>query len=209
MRFTKMKNMKQEDALNALAELPPAPDEEMLAAFAKAMRVVAAKKTFDEMSVLDVVEASGFTSRTFYNHFRSKYDLLFWSYVSEDYRALQMPGGDCPMRTCRDWIYNSVRRIYNDRSLLKGVFIERSWEERLCETYIEHCCRMACNFIVRRGAKRISCDTVRLMRHYFAGNIHESALWLAEENPMPVKDFAEFLVRAMPAPLAKLLLKDK
>ena len=67
---------------------------------------------------------------------------------------------------------------------------------------------MACNFIVRRGAKRISCDMVRLMRHYFAGNIHESALWLAEENPMPVKDFAEFLVRAMPAPLAKLLLKD-
>lgn len=204
-----MKKVKQEDALNALAELPTAPDGKMLAAFAKAMRVVAAEKTFNEMSVLDIVGASGFTSRTFYNHFRSKYDLLFWSYVVEDYRALQMSDGTCPMRTCRDWIYDSVRRIYKDRRLLKGVFIERSWEERLCETYIEHCCRMACNFIMRRGAKRISCDTVRLMRHYFAGNIHESALWLAEENPMPVKDFAEFLVRAMPAPLAKLLLKDK
>ncbi len=130
MRFIKMKNVKKEYGLNALAELPPAPDGEMLAAFAKAMRVVAAEKTFNEMSVLDIVEASGFTSRTFYNHFRSKYDLLFWSYVSEDYRALQMSGGDCPMRTCRDWIYNSVRRIYNDRRLLKGVFIERSWEER-------------------------------------------------------------------------------
>ena len=204
-----MKKVKQEDALNALAKLPPPPDGKMLSAFAKAMRVVAAEKTFDEMSVLDIVEASGFTARTFYNHFRSKYDLLFWSYVSADYRALQMSDVDCPMRTCRNWIYNSVRRIYNDRSLLKGVFIERSWEEHLCETYIEHCCRMACNFIVRCGAKRISCDTVRLMRHYFAGNIHELALWLAEENPMPVKDFTEFLVRAMPAPLAKLLLKDK
>ena len=185
------------------------PDGEMLAAFAKAMRTVAAKKTFDEMSVLDIVGASGFTSRTFYNHFRSKYDLLFWSYVSEDYRALQLPEVDSPMRTCRDWIFSSVRRIYDDRSLLKGVFIERSWEERLCETYIEHCCRMACNFILRCGVKRISDDTVRLMRHYFAGNIHESALWLAEADPMPVEDFAEFLVRAMPAPLARLLLKDK
>jgi len=204
-----MRIVKKEDTLNALAELPPAPDGGMLAAFANAMRKVAAKKTFSEMSVLDIVGASGFTSRTFYNHFRSKYDLLFWSYVAEDYCALQMPEGDCPMRTCRDWIFNSVRRIYDDRSLLKGVFIERSWEERLCETYIEHCCRMACNFIVRRGVKRISCDTVRLMRHYFAGNIHESALWLAEENPMPVEDFAEFLVRAMPQPLVKLLLKDK
>ena len=110
-----MKNVNQEDALNALAELPPAPDGKMLAAFAKAMRVVAAEEPFNEMAVLDIVEASGFTSRTFYNHFRSKYDLLFWSYVSEDYRALQMP----------------------------------------------------------------------------------------------VEDFAEFLVHAMPAPLAKLLLKDK
>jgi len=62
-----MKKVKQEDALNALAKLPPAPDGEMLAAFAKAMRVVAAKKTFDEMSVLDIVGASGFTARTFYN----------------------------------------------------------------------------------------------------------------------------------------------
>ena len=205
-----MENVKSIHALeDALVELPSAPDGEMLAAFAKAMRAVAAKKTFDEMSVLDIVGASGFTSRTFYNHFRSKYDLLFWSYVAEDYRALQMPEDDCPMRTCRDWIYNSVCRIYDDRSLLKGVFIERSWEERLCETYIEHCCRMARNFIVRRGVKRISGDTVRLMRHYFAGNIHESALWLAEENPIPVADFAEFLIRAMPVPLAKLLLKDK
>ena len=76
MRFTKMKNVKQEETLNALAELPPAPDGEMLTAFAKAMRVVAAEKTFDEMSVLDIVGASGYTSRTFYNHFRSKYDLL-------------------------------------------------------------------------------------------------------------------------------------
>ena len=100
MRFTKMKKVKKECSLDALVELPPAPDGEMLAAFAKAMRVVAVEKTFDEMSVLDIVGASGFTSRTFYNHFRSKYDLLFWSYVSEDYRALQMPGGDCPMRTC-------------------------------------------------------------------------------------------------------------
>ena len=97
MRFTKMKKVKKECGLDTLVELPPAPDGEMLAAFAKAMRVVAAKKTFDEMSVLDIVGASGFTSRTFYNHFRSKYDLLFWSYVSEDYRALQMPG-DSPMR---------------------------------------------------------------------------------------------------------------
>lgn len=194
---------------DALVGLPPAPDVEMLAAFAKAMRAVAAKKTFDEMSVLDIVGASGFTSRTFYNHFRSKYDLLFWSYVAADYRALQMQDGDSSMRTCRDWIFDSVRRIYDDRNLLQGVFIERSWEDRLCETYIEHCCRMACNFIVRRGVKRISGDTVRLMRHYFAGNIHESALWLAEADPMPVEEFAEFLVRAMPAPLAKLLLKDK
>ena len=205
-----MENVKNMSAgEDALAALPPAPDGAMLAAFAKAMRAVAAQKTFDEISVLDIVKASGFTSRTFYNHFRSKYDLLFWSYVAVDYRALQLPEGDSPMRTCRDWIFDSVRRIYDDRSLLQGVFIERSWEERLCETYIEHCCRMACNFIVRRGVKRISGDTARLMRHYFAGNIHESALWLAEANPMPVADFAEFLVRAMPAPLAKLLLKDK
>ena len=28
------------------------------------------------------------------------------------------------------------------------------------------------------------------------------------ENPMPLEDFAEFLIRAMPTPLAKLLLKD-
>ena len=55
----------------------------------------------------------------------------------------------------------------------------------------EASCRMACNFIARRGARRISCDTARLIRHYFAGNIHESALWLAEKNPMAVEDFAE------------------
>ena len=37
-----MRIVKQEDTLNALTELPPAPDGEMLTAFAKAMRVVAA-----------------------------------------------------------------------------------------------------------------------------------------------------------------------
>ena len=33
MRFIKMKNLKKEYGLNALAELPPAPDGEMLSAF--------------------------------------------------------------------------------------------------------------------------------------------------------------------------------
>ena len=35
-------------------------------------------------------------------------------------------------------------------------------------------------------------------------------MWFTKWSvPMPVEDFAEFLIRAMPAPLAKLLLKDK
>ena len=59
------------------------PSREALGAFASALRRLVRTKTFEQISVRAIVKESGLSSRTFYNHFRSKYDLVFWRYAAE------------------------------------------------------------------------------------------------------------------------------
>ena len=56
----------------------------MLNAFANALRRVVRTKTFEQITVREIVQEAGYSSRTFYNHFRSKYDLVFWNYAAAD-----------------------------------------------------------------------------------------------------------------------------
>ena len=46
-----------------------------------AFREVAGSKDVDKITVKDITENCGYSTATFYRHFRDKYDLIVWSYT--------------------------------------------------------------------------------------------------------------------------------
>lgn len=53
------------------------------AAVAEAMKKIMGKKSFDEISVNDILRESGISRKTFYYHFKDKYDLVNWIFYTE------------------------------------------------------------------------------------------------------------------------------
>ncbi len=186
------------------------PGATKLNAFVHALRRVARTKTFEQITVGEIVHEAGYSSRTFYNHFRSKYDLVFWSYAAADYADLARTSGDFPGSTFPEWVLRGLERLEADRALFQRAFRDRTGTESLCMTLVRHGIAVILAYIRRwHGAAAVTDDVVRLVRFYVEGVVSELALWIAASNPMPPETFRDFLIEAVPAPLGSLLLETK
>ena len=59
-------------------------------ALAQAMKGLMAKQPFSKISVGDICEACGMNRKSFYYHFRDKYDLVNWIFYSEFLASVQV-----------------------------------------------------------------------------------------------------------------------
>lgn len=69
--------------------------DETKAQFAAALRELMLDKPFEKVSVIDIAERAGLSRKSFYNHFRDKYDLINWICYSRfvEIRADALTGG--------------------------------------------------------------------------------------------------------------------
>ncbi len=174
--------------------------------FADALRRIAAKKSFEDITVREIVHESGLSSRTFYNHFRSKYDLVLWSYANADNIYLTDAKSASTILPFDELLLLGLKRFSADRNLFKGAFDDWAGPESLCMTLVEHGCRAVPEYIrIRHGSKALSERAVALVRFYVEGTVSELARWMADSNPMPAKNFRDLLVDAMPPSVRRLL----
>ncbi len=177
-----------------------------LRAFADALRRVAAKKPFEDITVREVVRESGISSRTFYNHFHSKYDLVLWSYAQADYAYLETFAAKGNILPFEELLLLGIKRLSEDRPLFKGAFSDWAGPESLCLTLIKHGCRAVPEYIrIIHGDKAVTDRIVWLVRFYMEGIVSEVARWMEDANPMPTKAFRDHLLDAMPLQLHKFL----
>lgn len=101
------------------------PAREILGAFSNALRRLARRLTFEQVTVRAIVRESGLSARTLYNHFWSKYDLVFWSYAAADYAYMDEMGADSSGRSFPERILHGLERLEADRALFRGAF--RDW----------------------------------------------------------------------------------
>ncbi len=177
-----------------------------LRTFADALRRIAATKPFEDITVREIARESGLSTRSFYNHFRSKYDLVLWSYAHADYSYLKTFESKGEILPFEELLLLGLKRLSKDRPLFKGAFSDWVGPESLCMTLVDHGCRAIAEYIrIRHGDKSVTDRIVELLRFYVEGTVSELARWMADANPMPVKDFRDYLLEAMPLPLHKFL----
>ena len=187
-----------------LINIPP---KKVLDRFAKALHRLANEKPFEKITTRAIVEESGFSSRTFYNHFRSKYDLALWSYAAQDYEYLCQITLEAESSTFSELLLRGLKRLDADRRLFYDAFCKWHGPESLYETFILHACWATEKYICLMHQITTVPDTIKqLIRFYFAGVAHELSLWLSAADPIHIVELRDLLLEALPEPLHVLLL---
>ena len=101
--------------------------------FALALRELLESNSFESISVGDIVGLSGLSSRTFYNHFRDKNELLAYLYRITVEPLWYTDGKRNSLETfftcCKDnFLYNGTLKGFGNALSYYGQNVELVWE---------------------------------------------------------------------------------
>ncbi|SDB60265.1 transcriptional regulator, TetR family [Ruminococcaceae bacterium FB2012] len=165
---------------------------------------LAAKKSINKISVVDIVENCSMTKPTFYRYFKDKYDLISWLFVRATKENLDRIGTDgCAwIDTLLDGIrcYEQYRKYVVNA--LKHTSGRESFINIMNETEIE--------FIELEIKRKLGQDTVpenlsAIVKIYCYGSGQYICEWLMDSRPAPCEMVAEALEACIPDALRPFL----
>lgn len=173
-----------------------------------ALRRLGGECPFETMSVRDIAREAGLSTRTFYNHFRSKYDLVIRFYAFDDSAATRRARAGGPLPPWKDRVRDGLRRFRRDRTMFAGALRDMAGPEGLAMTFLSHACRSTEEHILLATGKPLPASLAPVLRHYFAGFVLMLCEWLESPSPKSAAAFLSDLLAALPSPLHPLLLKS-
>jgi len=172
--------------------------------FADALMTLAKTEPVEHITVKQIVEKSGLSLQTFYNHFRDKEDLVRWVHQWGGERMLARLEGkgysfhDLTMDNIRFYAQNSNYL----RSDFGGSIVNRYAELSAQNTY-----SFLAAFICRRhGLTELPEDLGFYLRMYVYACLHVFAQWSLQSWDMPEERLAAYLEQGMPEKLKPYLL---
>ena len=171
-----------------------------------ALRRLGAKRPFETISVREIAREAGLSTRTFYNHFRSKYDLVIRFYAFNDFVAMRRARVGGARAPWKELVRAGLLRFRRDRAMFAGALRDAVGPEGFAMTFLAHACRSTAEHIELSTGKRFPETLVPVLRQYYAGFLWVLIEWLESPSPKSVDGFLSDLVAALPAPLRPMLL---
>lgn len=91
---------------------------------AESFREIADKKPVDKITVVDIADNCGYSTTTFYRHFRDKYDLIAWDYTHGLEKMLEKISRDG--NGWREACFECSKLFNDQRSYLKNLLLHTS-----------------------------------------------------------------------------------
>lgn len=156
-------------------------------ALAQALKAQMERRAFSKISVADLCGSCGMSRKSFYYHFRDKYDLVHWIFQVEFVEKLQReeePLGSWERfeRLCR--YFYQERNFYRRAIQIQG---QNSFRDYFCEAIAPAIQEMASDWM------RSQRDT-RFYTTFFGDAILTSVLrWLSSPQPEPPEAYLEHI----------------
>ncbi len=158
-------------------------------ALAESMKRLMETKAFSKISVGDICEQCGMSRKSFYYHFKDKYELVNWIFYT-DLIAFFEQNGDIDGHT----FFNTIcGYLYANRTFYSNAFNvegQNSFTEFFQETLESFAYESFKNRISDTGFRDFFCA-------FLTAAVRESIIkWLKDSAPMPPEMFADLLEQA-------------
>ena len=165
---------------------------------AQSLKSLMEKRSFAKISVADLCENCGMSRKSFYYHFRDKYDLVHWIFQVEFIQTIQgretLNGWELFNRLCR--YFYQERHFYRRAIQIQG---QNSFRDYFCEAIAPAIEDMASAWMENGRDKKFYTT-------FFGDAILASVLrWLSSPQPEPPEQYLEHIHHVLVVGARKLL----
>lgn len=166
---------------------------------AKSLKTLMEKRSFSKISVADLCDNCGMSRKSFYYHFRDKYDLLHWIFQAEFLQTLRDEEGITSWEVfCRLCKYFYQERDFYRRAIqIRG---QNSFRDCFCESLVPFLEEMTASFWMEGGRDK------RFYTTFFGDAILTSVMrWLSSPQPEPPEKYLDHLHHVLVVGARRLL----
>ena len=173
--------------------------------FAEPLLELSQRRTVDKITVQQIVDESGLSTQTFYNHFRDKADLILWVHKSKFEELLGKIGKDG--YTFRDLIAENIRFYSEHKDYMWNALNHTHGQDSYQKISAEAGYRILRRYILERnGLEDLPEDLHFYLKAYCTVFVQIHAEWAFNMKDTPPEAFAGYVEEAIPEPLKKYLL---
>ncbi len=185
----KINNMKRKTAKEILAE---------------SFREIAGIKPINRITVKDITDNCGYSPATFYRHFKDKYDLIAYDYVTRTEEIISRIGTGG--YGWRDALYDGMRYFEENKTYIRNLLLNTSGIDAFPRNLAITSTAQLTDCILRSsGMKEIPSDLEIYIRIYVYGTVQMLCYWLTGELRCTSVHLAELFENALPEPLRKYM----
>lgn len=175
--------------------------------FAETLLELSTQYPVDKITVKQIVEESGLSLQTFYNHFKDKYDLIFWIHRSEGDRM--MAKLDTEGYGYDDLVMENIRFFLEHKDYMRNVFSNTHGENSYAELAADNAYRVWKERIVTlHGEKAFTEEIAFYLKMFCFSAVKMMAEWCFHMEGISPEQFAEYMREGMPDKLKPFLLDD-
>jgi len=172
--------------------------------FAKSLQKLSARKSFEKISLKDILNESHLTKTTFYNHFRDKYDMAAWIYSNSAEKIMSKVDGK--NYTWRNTLIDWLKYSFENKNFLKNLFLNTSGQDSFINYISNLNIKIMSDYIKdTQKIKNLPTDIEISVKIYCYGTVCTLCEMILKDFPIPIDDFIKFSEDALPEPLKKFL----
>ena len=174
-------------------------------AFSEALLTLARTEPVEHITVKQIVEQSGLSLQTFYNHFRDKEDLVLWMHRRSGERILARLRGN--RYSFHDLTRDNIRFYAENANYLRSN-LDSGIVNHYAEISAENAYGFLSAFICqRRGMEELPEELSFYLWMYVYACLHVFAEWSLKNWDLPEDRLAAYLEQGMPEKLKPYLLE--
>lgn len=171
---------------------------------ADSFRELAETKPINKITIANITDNCGMTQPTFYRHYRDKYDLIAWIYVSDAKGIMGQIGTNG--YTWRDTLLDAAKYFSANRTFALNALRHTGGRDSFLSMLEKVNTELLCTEVRKKlMTEHVPQDILTMIKVYCYGTVRYTCEWLLEEMPLSQDDYARIMEDSLPEPLRQYL----
>ncbi len=167
---------------------------------------LAEEKPIDRITVGDITRNCGYSTATFYRHFKDKYDLIVWAYTQTVADTMNQIGVDG--YSWKQTLLEGAKLFMENRNVLANLMLHTSGHDAFISHMTEINYQALKTHILKTSGKtEMDEKTDMYVRMYCMGTVCLTGEWILDKYRVTPEELAVIYENCLPPPLRPYLLE--